>query len=101
MGSLCQEESYQPSPVMSKSPLSDYQRCDRGTHPRQLYPAKDAICHKCNRKGYYGSQCMSSTVVVISTAVSKQGLTEQLDEQDTDTAYLDTVGKHLGSPNCH
>ena len=34
---------------------------------------------------------MSSTVAVISTAVPEQGLTEQLDEQYTDTAYLDSV----------
>ena len=30
-------------------------RCGRGTHSRQVCPAKEATCHKCNKKGHYSS----------------------------------------------
>ena len=78
-------------PVMPKPPSSGCQRCGRGAHPQQLCPAKDAICRRCNRRGHYSSQCMSSTVALVSTAAPEQGLTEQLDEEYTETAYLDTI----------
>lgn len=32
-------------------------------HVKDLCPAKDAVCHQCNRTGYYISQCHSKTVL--------------------------------------
>ena len=40
-------------------------------------PAKDAQCFKCNRKGHFGSQCLSKTVAATET--------------NLDAAYLDIV----------
>ena len=38
-------------------------RCGKQKHQRGVRcPARDAICHKCNRKGHYSNQCFSKTV---------------------------------------
>ena len=37
-------------------------RCGKSSHPRQLYPAKDVTCFRCNRKDHYSMQCLSKTV---------------------------------------
>ena len=50
------------------------QKHDKGTR----FPAKDAICHKCNRKGHYSSQCFSKTVATVNT-----------NELNLDTAFLE------------
>ena len=42
-------------------------RCGKGaTHPRQACPAREAICHKCSKKGHYNSVCHSKFVAMIS-----------------------------------
>ena len=38
-------------------------RCGQAPHPRQSCPAKDAVCHKCQRKGHYSAQCFSKMAV--------------------------------------
>ena len=40
--------------------------CGRGAHSRQACPAKDAACHKCNKKGHYSSMCFTKSVSTIS-----------------------------------
>ena len=37
-------------------------RCGKELHTHSKCPAKDAVCHKCQKKGHYGSLCYSKTV---------------------------------------
>jgi len=67
-------------------------RCGKGSHPRHLCPAKEAQCFRCNRKGHFSSQCMSTTVA--NTGRSLQEMTTELSMEDnltTRVAYLDTL----------
>ena len=43
--------------------LQTCRRCGKGSHPRQECPAREAICFCCNRRGHFGNQCLSSTVI--------------------------------------
>ena len=54
-------------------------RCGRGRHQRDKCPARDAVCHNCQRKGHYGAQCFRKTVSTME------------EEETPDTAFLDTV----------
>ena len=55
-------------------------RCGKDQHPKEKCPAKDATCHRCQRKGHYSAQCYSSKAV-----------SEMNGEDHLDSAYLDTV----------
>ena len=55
-------------------------RCGTGQHTWAKCPAKDATCHRCQRKGHYSSQCFAKTV---------SPLTEQ--EGHLETAFLDAA----------
>ena len=54
-------------------------RCGKEQHPREKCPAKDSICHKCNRKGHYATQCYAKTVSEVQRG------------NQLDTAFLDTM----------
>ena len=54
-------------------------RCGKGPHARDKCPAKEAICHRCKRKGHFMSCCLSKSV----SEVSQESL--------LDTAFLDTL----------
>ena len=41
-------------------------RCGKD-HPRGRCPAKDAVCHRCQRKGHYSTQSFSKTMSKVST----------------------------------
>ena len=59
-------------------------RCGKGRHPPGVRcPASSAVCHRCNRKGHYESQCFSKMVAP----------TEELTVTDelTEGAFLGTV----------
>ena len=56
--------------------------CGKPSHPREKCPAKDAVCHRCHKKGHYGSQCLTKLVSEIEPDDSHNKL---------DTAFLDTV----------
>ena len=56
-------------------------RCGKQQHPREKCPAKDAECHKCNRKGHYSAQCFSKTIAELSHGSSTH----------EETAFLDAV----------
>ena len=61
-------------------------RCGRSSHPRDKCPAKDAVCHRCNKKGHFGSQCLSKQVATIEPpATSSQPTATE------DIEYLSTV----------
>ena len=49
--------------------------CGKEPHTRSKCPAKDAVCHKCQKKGHYSSMCRSTTV----------------NESTLDDSFLDTV----------
>jgi len=60
-------------------------------HPRDKCPARDATCHRCNRKGHYSSQCLSKTVF----AASQEDMAFQQDSIISDEPvanhYLDAI----------
>ena len=68
------------APPKPRPPLGICRRCGSGTHPRHLCPAMEATCFKCNGRGHYSSQCLSTTVVTISVAL-----------QEEDIKFLDTI----------
>ena len=57
-------------------------RCGKGPHPRGACPAKEAICHKCKKKGHYSTQCFSKGVAEVTT--------QPID--NVDLVYLNTIG---------
>ena len=62
-------------------------RCGGKEHPKGgNCPARDATCHKCNRKGHYSAQCFSKTVAKTTT-----------DDQSVDTLFLDAVASERKS----
>lgn len=50
----------------NKTSTKQCTRCGKGTHPREKCPAKDAKCHRCQRKGHYGAMCYAKTVANVS-----------------------------------
>ena len=75
--------SYKPRPPDS----GQCSRCGKERHPRNVCPAKDAICHKCTKKvlSHYSSQCRSKVVMEVAASPDE-------DATPYDTSYLDTVG---------
>jgi len=71
-------------------------RCGRVHDRKAKCPARDAICHRCRRKGHYESQCFSKTV---SAVTSEDSPTEDSFEDDItlttqqpqSTRYLDCI----------
>ena len=59
-------------------------RCGKGPHSRQTCPARDAVCHTCQKKGHYRSQCFSRSVANVVTP------SLQYDEEEKGF-YLNTV----------
>ena len=56
-------------------------RCGKGPHPRGTCPAKEAICHKCKKKGHYSALCFSKSVAEVTTQPV----------EDYEVAYLNTI----------
>ena len=57
-------------------------RCGKAPHSCDACPAKDAICHKCKKKGHYSTQCFSKGVAEVTT--------QPID--DVDLVYLNITG---------
>ena len=69
-------------------------RCGKTSHPRQSCPAKEAICFCCNRKGQFGSQCLSKTVAEVADPLQESTVTDSSDgDQYSDTVYLNAVNR--------
>ena len=47
------------------TPMKLCGRCGRGSHPCDKCPAKDAMCHRCENKGHFSSQCFTKQVANI------------------------------------
>ena len=57
-------------------------RCGKGPHSCGVCPTKEAICHKCKKKGHYSAHCFSKGVAEISSQlISNHNIT-----------YLNTIG---------
>ena len=55
-------------------------RCGKEQHARDKCPAKDATCHRCQRKGHYSAMCYAKTISTVSE-----------DASSLDTAFLDSA----------
>ena len=66
--------------------------CGKTNDRKVKCPAQDAICHRCNRKGHYESQCFSKTV---SAVALEDSLTEESLDEDKEHVqskrYLDCI----------
>ena len=69
-------------------------RCGKAKYPCDKYPARDAECFKCHKKGHYSSLCLST---VLST---EQTNTLEAENEDnflgTVESQKQTHGKHCG-----
>ncbi len=63
------------------------QRCGKSPHSFQRCPARDAVCFRCDRKGHYGSQCLSKSVAEVTENVSHI----RDPDPDSDEFYLDSA----------
>ena len=69
--------------------------CGKSSHPHQSCPAKDATCFRCNRKGHYGSQCLSKTVAEIANPLQELTVNNSSDgDLYSDTVYLNAVNRN-------
>ena len=73
-----------PKPDSSKK--KQCTRCGHGSHSRADCPARDATCHKCQRKGHYSAQCFSKSVPSHSAAAIEESL-----DVDVGDNFLDAV----------
>ena len=80
----------QPAPSQPQTKVC--KRCGKGSHPRQLCPARDVTCYRCNRQGHYRSQCLSRTMGEVITPAQQTVLDSQEDNDlYSDTIYLDAI----------
>ena len=56
--------------------------CGKGNHKRDKCPACEAICHKCQHKGHYSSQCFTRSAV--DTVLAQ-------DQETSSPVYLDAI----------
>ena len=64
------------------------------SHNRQLYPAKEATCFRCNKKGHFGSQCLSKTVAEVADPLQESTVTDSSDgDLYSDTVYLNAINR--------
>ena len=56
-------------------PTQQCTRCGKEPHTHDKCPAKEAICHRCQKKGHYSTQCRSTNI----------------DESGLETAFLDAA----------
>ena len=62
-------------------------RYGRKAHPREQCPARDATCHRCNKRGHFEAQCLTKLKPV----------SEVESEDELDTAFLGEVGSAKAS----
>ena len=79
-------------PAHSQPQMKVFKRCGKGSNPRQLCPARDVTCYRCNRQGHYCSQCLSRTMGEVVTSAQQTVLDSQEDNDlYSDTIYLDAI----------
>ena len=67
-------------------------RCGRGVHRRDKCLARDAVCHKCHKKGHYSAHCLSRSVANVTTATPEQSHSTTAQQTHSETAFLNTIG---------
>ena len=71
----------------------------KGSSFSSSLPAKDAACHKCNKKGHYSSMCFTKSVSTISEEANSleteylNNLEEQDSTQSSWTCHIELNGK--------
>ena len=81
------------SPTKKVTSGSVCTRCGRSPmHDRQHCPARDAVCHKCSKRGHFKAMCRSSKKV---GEVHQETHSE---ECDYDQVFLGTIGTENGNP---
>ena len=68
-------------PKKSSNGNAKCSRCGKGQHSRDICPAKDAVCHNCQKRGHYSSRCYKKSVAGIVAN----------DHSDSDSVFLDTI----------
>ena len=66
-------------------------RCGGRQHPIDACPAKDAICHRCQRRGHFRAQCFSKDVHFIHQSAGHPAY-EPEDEVQVDTLERNYLG---------
>ena len=56
-------QTQKPTPQRNKKPQQSCQRCGKECHNRESCPARDAVCHKCLKKGHYQRFCKTKAKV--------------------------------------
>ena len=75
------KKGHKEQAAKSKQPAKGKQciRCGRSPHNREDCPALEATCHRCRKKGHYGTQCRTKHVSQVEA------------ESTLESAFLDTV----------
>ena len=83
-----QRQCSQPRNQYRKQQLqSRCTRCGREPHSRRVCPAREAVCHKCGKRGHFSTQCRPmNTISQISVVVVEDT------DVAVDTGFLDTDG---------
>lgn len=69
--------------------------CGRARHPRKFCPAKDAVCHKCSKKGHFSKVCRSNpshssaSITASIPSLSKAMIKIKINSHEVD-ALIDT-----------
>ena len=79
----CSRQSQATTPRPQQGQKCSY--CGKGPHLKQSCPARQVICHKCNKKGHYSSVCRSKAVATVS------------EEQLENSSFLDTIHEIKGT----
>lgn len=74
----------------AKSDGKPCSRCGKGYHSRDKCPAKDATCHKCQKRGHFSSQCFSKRIATQHSVDITDSLDATHSGADT-TTFLDVV----------
>ena len=95
---LLDHKPLQRKPTPRQPPVSNpnlCRRCGKASHPKQSCPARDTICFRCNQKGHFGAQCLSTTVAEITDSLQDATLTNSSDGGlYSDTIYLQAVKRN-------
>ena len=74
--------------------------CGKSYHSRDKCPAKDVICHKCQKRGHFSSQCFSKRTVSQHSVDTTDSLDATHSSDDTITS-LDVVQTGNNSLDSH
>lgn len=79
--------------------------CGQNKHPREQCPAKNSICHQCQRKGHYAKCCKSSSrAPTTKQAAQKKNKIHEVSEQTSGQCYaflgsVKSVDKTMSKPD--